>query len=126
MHELTWQVEDFDDSEAVAYDAIGLIGDFNSWGGDVPLEQSDYDENIWFIDNLELTEGKVKFRANGNWDKNWGGPNDTGPNVDDVCFPWYKGEQFGVDIPISAEQAGTYFVKINTLTGHYVFLRLDE
>lgn len=102
----------YDASSATTYTSIGLIGAFNGWATDLALTKTDYDPHIWVADNVELTDGELKFRANGAWDVDWGGSQ----------FPYgvatIKGPNLTVD-------AGTYFVKFNDLTGHYIFYKLD-
>lgn len=51
---------------------IGLIGDFNSWGGDVDLTYNTQ-SGAWEATGVELKKGGVKFRANADWAINWGG-----------------------------------------------------
>jgi hypothetical protein len=59
---------------------------------------------------VELPEGEVKFRANGGWDVNWGGQS----------FPYGQGVSGGDNIVVTE---GTYFIKFNSITGHYVFYK---
>ncbi len=107
--EVTYSLEPYDASGATTYATIGLIGEFNDWGADLYLTQTAYDPHIWILDDVELPEGEIKFRANGSWDYNWGAES----------FPFGKGTGGGPNIFVPA---GTYFVKFNDLTGHYVFL----
>lgn len=106
---LTYSVTAYDASAATVYTDIEMIGDFNSWAdaGTIKLTKTSYDPHIWAADNVTLTAGGIKFRANTSWSVNWGG--DT--------FPY--GGNSGGNIPV---QDGTYFVKFNDLTGLYVFL----
>ena len=106
--DVTFSKEAYDASGDDTYDKIGLIGAFNDWDGDLELTQSSYDPHIWTADDVELPEGELKFRANGAWDVSWGG--DT--------FPYGKGVTGGANIMVPE---GTYFVKFNSITGHYVF-----
>lgn len=94
------------------YTSIGLIGDFNGWGGDETLTQVSNAGNshIWYIRGLKIeSDGKVKFRANGSWDINWGGTD----------LPAGTGYQNGPDIMLSA---ATYNVYFNDITGQYIFI----
>lgn len=58
----------------------GIVGDAtpNGWDGpDIPLEidyTSDYasGNGVWYAEQIELTEGEIKFRANNSWDKDYG------------------------------------------------------
>jgi len=58
--------------DLTAINQIGLIGDFNSWGGDVDLTYNT-ETGSWEAKGVELTRGGVKFRANADWAINWGG-----------------------------------------------------
>lgn len=53
-----------------AFDMIGVIGDFNSWGADVEMTYNAQKRR--FYADVENLSGGFKFRANGGWDKNWG------------------------------------------------------
>ena len=47
---------------------LGVIGDFNSWGGDVAMTKVE-DENAYISTAIELTEGSgLKVRPNASWD----------------------------------------------------------
>lgn len=111
--DVTFDIEPYDASSDEPYDLIGLIGEFNGWGEDLEMTQSSYDPYIWTLDDVELPEGPLKFRANGSWDLSWG----------DTSFPYGKGLSGGDDIVVPE---GTYFVKFNSLTGHYVFYQKVE
>jgi len=105
----------YDVTNAHSYASIGLIGDFNSWSGDVLLTQTDYDSHIWIADNVALTAGGVKFRVDGAWDDKWGG----------VDFPYGLGDTASSAGNIPVDQDGNYFIKFNDLTGHYIFYKIE-
>jgi hypothetical protein len=112
--EVTFSIEESEATKTDAtYDMIGLIGAFNEWGGDLELTQESYDPHIWTADDVELPEGELKFRANGGWDANWGG----------TSFPYGAGVSGGDNIVVPE---GTYFVKFNDITKHYVFYKKGE
>jgi len=100
-------------SAAPSYTSIGLIGDFNSWSGDVVLTKTDYDPHIWVADDVALTAGGVKFRVDAAWDSKWGGTE----------YPYGVGDPASSAGNIPVDQDGTYFIKFNDLTGHYVFYK---
>jgi hypothetical protein len=97
-------------SEIVTFESIGLIGDATpgGWDEDTPLMQDGANPDVWMA-NIELTDGSCKFRANGDWIINWGGED----------WPSGIGVQGGPDIPAVA---GLYQVSLNTATGEYNFL----
>lgn len=96
---------------------IGIIGDATptGWAEDTKMyyDPMDPDSNNYFI-TLVLTQAKVKFRANSNWDVNWGA----------LDFPTGIGTQGGPDIPVAA--AGKYLIKFNKATGAYSFEEILE
>ena len=93
------------------YSTIGMIGDFNGWGGDLALEQSSYDTHQWTLKDITIpTTGKFKFRADGAWTVNWGAGTELAG----------QGTQNGADIPLTA---GTYDIYFNDIDGRYQFIK---
>ena len=86
----------------------GLIGSSTpgGWDSDQPMTY-DPESGEWKI-TIDLTAGKVKFRANGNWDLNYG---DNGP--DGIL------ETNGADIDIP--DAGTYEIGLKLGTPDYTY-----
>ena len=79
-----------------SFDQIGVIGDFNGWGGDVVMEFNTAKQR--FYADVEFpADGGFKFRADAGWDVNWGS---TGSGVLDS----------GDNIPVTA---GNYRVYLN-------------
>ena len=87
--------------------SIGLIGDFNGWGGDVVMNTTD---NVNFTLNAYTftVTGALKFRQDGAWAINWGS----------TAFPSGTGVQGGDNIPVPA---GTYNIALNISNGAYSF-----
>ncbi len=56
-----------------AFDMIGVIGDFNSWGADVEMTYNAQKRR--FYADVENLSGGFKFRADADWAVNWGGSN---------------------------------------------------
>ena len=112
--DMTYTLEPFDASGAATYASIGIIGDStpNGWDSDIDLTKSAFDPHIWYIRNIELTDGFAKFRVDDAWDTNWGA--DT-PLVG-------QGTAGGPDIPVAA---GTYDVWFNDITKRYIFIPLE-
>ena len=52
-------------------ESIGIIGDFNGWGGDVEMTYNTADK-CWEA-TTTVTDGGLKFRMNHDWAVNWGG-----------------------------------------------------
>ena len=49
----------------------GVIGDFNGWGGDVPM--TEVAPGIWISETVDVESGGWKVRFDGGWDVNRGG-----------------------------------------------------
>lgn len=99
---------------ATTYSSMGLIGEFNGWGGDVSLTANSSAANhIWYttytFDSDYTTDGGCKFRANGGWTVNWGA----------AQFPVGVGSQDGKNIPF---KKGTYSVILNDVDGCFYFI----
>lgn len=78
---------------------VGVIGDATAdgWSSDQDMTWND-EYGYWYIENLQLTDGKIKFRGNDNWD----GDLDLGGSPNEL---WIG----GADIPV---EAGTYDIKL--------------
>src|SRR5690606_11315868 len=106
----------YQSSECVNHCTVGIVGSATAGGRHVDTDMrladaTKTDKYTWTIITY-LNVGAAKFRANDNWDANWGG--------DD--FPSGTGVQGGGDIPISV--AGYYKVTLNDNTGAYTFTAL--
>ena len=67
--------------------SIGIIGDFNGWGGDVEMTPEP-GFSVWKAENVDLGGGSWKFRMNNDWALNLGGDTldnltQDGPNIPD-------------------------------------------
>lgn len=87
---------------------ISMIGAFNGWNGDVPMNRDASDPNIWHLSRVWYANSEVKFRENKDWSVNWG--NNT--------FPTGTGTSNGPNIPLVA---GSYDVTFNSTTFEYSF-----
>jgi hypothetical protein len=74
------------------------------------MELAGADPSEWTL-RIELTDGEAKFRANDNWDVNWGAG----------TFPTGTGEINGANIPVTA---GEYVISFNSFTGAYNFRQI--
>jgi len=102
-----------------SYTSMGLIGEFNGWGGDVAMSPSEptYGTNnhVWyttytFANNFTppVGNGGCKFRANGGWTYNWGAG----------TFPVGLGTNGGTNIPFLK---GSYTIVMNDVDGCFYF-----
>ena len=95
--------------------ALGMIGEFTSWGADQEMTRDADNPNLYTtIVNLDVDSdangfSDVKFRVLGDWGTNWGSAD----------FPAGTGTPNGANIlaPI-----GNYFVTFNCSTGEYSFV----
>jgi hypothetical protein len=101
-----------------SFTSMGMIGEFNGWGGDVAMAPAETSNNhIWYTTYTFTTDftppvgnGGCKFRANGGWNDNWGGGS----------FPVGIGTNGGTNIPF---KAGTYTVIFNDISGCFYFIK---
>lgn len=114
--DMTYSFEEIDASEAETYATIGVIGDATpgAWDNDTDMTQSEFNPHIWYVNDLEITEGELKFRANDAWDASWGAatfPSGQGSNNNDPNIPATE---------------GTFDVWFNDLTGRYILIPSAE
>ncbi|MDO5510057.1 MAG: SusE domain-containing protein [Weeksellaceae bacterium] len=99
---------------APTYSTIGFIGDATpgGWDTDTDMMQSPIDPHLWYLPNVTLGNGDIKFRADNDWADNWG--SDT---------PWSGvATPGGPNIPVVS---GTYNIWFTDLTGHYTIIPVD-
>lgn len=62
-----------------SYQGWGIIGDFNSWGGDVAMTETNGVWSAYFTnkDKEDGSHGGFKFRKDADWVENYGGPGDA-------------------------------------------------
>lgn len=108
---LTYSIVSVTPSSAT-YATVGIIGDStaNGWGSSTPMTHSAFDSHVWYLTGVSLTTGEMKFRANDNWDVNWGSSDEN--------FGTATGG--GPNIPVAA---GTYNIYFNDFTGAYVLIK---
>ncbi len=94
------------------YASMGLIGGFNGWGSDLAMTANpNTGSHVWYTTYTFGTADGCKFRANGNWDVNWGAK----------LFPYGIATFGGSDIP---QTAGKYTAILNDIDGCYYFIKL--
>jgi hypothetical protein len=99
-------------SFTAASGTISMIGEFNGWNGDVPMNRDEADPNLWTLYRSWYANSQVKFRENNDWSVNWG----------DDTWPSGIGTPNGLNIPLVA---GKYDVTFNSSTGAYNFVAND-
>jgi len=92
------------------YETVGVIGTATTkgWDESTPMVQNEEDVHQWTLEGFTLSTGELKFRANNNWNVNWGATE----------FPTGTGTQDGPNIPVPA---GLYNVFFNDTNGEYRF-----
>lgn len=100
-----------DEQNPTEYEAIGIIGDFNSWAKDFDLKQ--VAPHNWY-GVTTVTDGGLKFRANHGWDINWGAE----LSVTEADY-FAKGVANGSNIYVPA---GTYAFYLNDITGDFAIV----
>ena len=117
--DMTYTFEAMDVSAATMYDMVGIIGTATTgtdegWNDDMDMTQSDFDSHIWYMNDVELFDGELKFRANNAWDVSWGAStpiSGQGANANDP------------NIPVTA---GVYDIWFNDLTARYILIPAGE
>ncbi|MFN3839977.1 MAG: hypothetical protein ACK4RF_04645 [Cyclobacteriaceae bacterium] len=94
--------------------SVGIIGDATpgGWGASTAMTRDSSDPDLYRINNLVLTSGEAKFRADDAWGINWGS----------AAFPSGTGTINGANI--LGITPGTYNVTLNVSTGAYNFVKL--
>jgi hypothetical protein len=87
---------------------ISIIGAFNGFSGDVPMNRDPESVNTWKLTRCWWENSDLKFRENKDWMMNWG--NDEWPSG--------TGEWNGPNVPAIA---GTYDVTFNAVSMAYNF-----
>ena len=92
---------------------VGIIGSATPFGWDreVYMVADDANGDLFTV-TLNLVMGEAKFRANGNWDLNWGGAD----------FPSGTATEMGPNIPVAA--TGRYAISFDRSTLEYSFLEI--
>lgn len=118
----TYSFEPFNASSKPTFSQMGIIGNAGlSWDKDVFLEQAGAEPHLWIGRDIVLKEGEFKLRADAAWSSNWGG-------TEQGQFPSNFGmiNGGGENWKVTAEEAGTYTIYFNDLTGHYFFDKMNK
>lgn len=103
---MTYSWTKLDNQSPTEYTKMGVIGDFNGWGGD--MEMTQVTPHNWYVVGT-VTDGGLKFRADADWAVNWG----ADLSVTSSNF-YGKGVANGPNIWVPA---GTYAFYLNDITG---------
>lgn len=99
--------------EPTTYEAISVIGGFNEWKdeGEIELTQLEGAPHNWYARATIAEDTELKFRANHNWDVNWGSDKSAAINEEK-----YYVTPGGDNIVVPA---GTYDFFLNDITGNW-------
>lgn len=107
--DMTYTWTRLDNQSPTEYTSVSLIGDFNSWGGDVDMEQ--VAAHNWFVEYTVPSNGGLKFRADHGWAVSWG-TSDKETAIGDSYYLPIGGDN--INVP-----AGTYQFYLNDITGEW-------
>ena len=99
----------------ITFNTINIVGAHSDWDVtthtyDMTILNSEKESHDWIFRNFTVTEDiELKFAANNNWEYNWG----------ENTFPYGRGQQNGLNIPV---KKGTYDVYFNDITGDFNFI----
>ncbi len=111
MNSQTYRWTKLDNQAPTEYANISIIGDFNSWGGDVDLKQLASSPHNWYCKATIPAKGGLKFRADHGWDVSWGTADKDTP-IGDTYYLAPGTEN--INVP-----AGTYEFYLNDITGRF-------
>ncbi len=110
---MTWNITDPGISNPNTYNEMGPIGGFCNWDNEPMMTKSTFDPHQWKITYEFTSSTACKFRGNKDWANNWGG--------NDSDIPYGKAIFDGPGATI--QEAGTYDIFFNDLTGHYAIVK---
>lgn len=117
-HHMTYEWKKLENQTPTEYEAMYVVGGFNEWPGDTGEEMTQVTPHNWYV-KIKLTAAtELKFRANHNWDVNWGyGSNkDWTPNADSFAKIGANGAGN------IAVEAGTYHFYLNDITNQMLII----
>lgn len=123
VKDMTWDISAFDASSAAEWPVVNFVGAFSEWGesNEPDMKASAYDPHQWSLDvELSTIEYGVKFRANHSWDNTWcpAAPTDVPYGLADFNPAGHDN-----NLTLDEQGTGTYHVRLNDLTGHYVVMK---
>jgi hypothetical protein len=110
----SFTVTPYDATGATTYTTMGIIGSAtaNGWGSDTFMTQDANNPHLWYITGVTLSVNEMKFRANSNWDTNWGSSGST--------------QLYGTGLAngpnIAVPTAGVYDIWFNSLEKSYILI----
>ena len=120
MTNLTYEWTLLDDQNPTEYTSISIIGDFNSWGGDLDLTELSGAPHNWYARQTIDSDGGLKFRANYAWDINWGAE-ESDLTIGETYYGTTARDGNNITVP-----AGTYDFYLNDITGMWNIVPVEE
>ena len=110
------KIEKYDGSAPI-FDGMAISGSFNDWS-DTPMTacSTGWENHDWYISYTFAAGDEVKIKQAGSWDYNKGG---AFVNYSQGMYVY--GEGNGPNLKI--EEAGTYFIIFNDITGYIRFIK---
>lgn len=115
MGNMTYTWTKLDNQNPDSYTTIGLIGDFNGWGGDVAM--TEVTPHNWYVETEIASTGGLKFRADNAWNVNWGASLSVS-TADYYATAVNNGDN--ITVP-----AGKYRIYLNDITGECAFVAVE-
>lgn len=113
-HHMSYSWTKLDNQNPTEYEAMFVVGDFNGWPGDGGVAMTQVTPHNWYVETSIDNDFQMKFRANYNWDVNWGFGSSNGEwtvSADDFARVGVGGAK-----NIAADK-GTYRFYLNDITG---------
>ncbi len=104
----TWTL--LDNQAPTEYTSMWVVGGFNDWPSDSGVAMTQVTPHNWYVQATIGADTELKFRANDNWDVNWGAT-DFAPTLENFSA---IGENNGPNIVVAA---GQYRFYLNDITG---------
>lgn len=120
MGSQTYEWTELDTQSPTEYSYISLIGDFNSWGDDIDLEQLSGAPHNWYVEATIESDGGLKFRADHDWTTSWGVDSDAA-GTSELGDAYYLTTGTG-NITVAA---GTYKFYFNDITGMWNIVAVE-
>ncbi|HBX44539.1 Outer membrane protein SusF domain-containing protein [Limibacterium fermenti] len=105
---------------SVTYNTMGVIGTATAGGWDADTDLTQVTDHIWTGNAIELKAGELKIRANDAWEVSWGPASEEEQNSSFGLGTTANGKN------IIIETAGTYYIALNDLTGHYIVIPTSD
>ena len=128
LEEMTYTIVDYDASGATEWEAMSVVGAYCGWNPSNSIAQMtkmDGNPHIWRLKIdmpfVEASDNGVKFVGNNAFGNNYV-PVDQWSNPYGVC----ELNPAGRDVNIVRDEGGDFLFILNTLTGHYVMMKLND